>query len=155
MFILSDVYRLLIGIGDRALSPSMKRIVKWDHPGSFRCTEQKEYSIDLVHFSAGPKYVHFWSRKCRWTGGDDWIFISKVSLAVMKSSLVVAGLGDLMRPAEKLSLNQSISLAATGLIWSRVWILLLSFGLRIDLFSTAWWLSQRIIFLVLSILLWV
>ena len=38
----------------------------------------------------------------------------------MKSSLVVAGLGDLMRPAEKLSLNQSISLAATGLIWTRV-----------------------------------
>jgi hypothetical protein len=38
----------------------------------------------------------------------------------MKSSLVVAGLGDLMRPADKLSLNQSISLAATGLIWSRV-----------------------------------
>lgn len=38
----------------------------------------------------------------------------------MKSSLVVAGLGDLMRPADKLSLNQSISLTATGLIWSRV-----------------------------------
>lgn len=46
----------------------------------------------------------------------DRIFLS----AVMKSSLVVAGLGDLMRPADKLSLNQSISLAATGLIWSRV-----------------------------------
>jgi hypothetical protein len=38
----------------------------------------------------------------------------------MKSSLVVAGLGDLMRPAHKLSLNQSISLTATGLIWTRV-----------------------------------
>jgi len=38
----------------------------------------------------------------------------------MKFSLVVAGLGDLMRPADKLSLNQSASLAATGLIWSRV-----------------------------------
>ena len=38
----------------------------------------------------------------------------------MKSSLVVAGLGDLMRPADKLSLNQSISLTATGLIWTRV-----------------------------------
>jgi len=38
----------------------------------------------------------------------------------MKFSLVVAGLGDLMRPADKLSLNQSISLAATGLIWTRV-----------------------------------
>lgn len=43
-----------------------------------------------------------------------------IIVAVMKSSLVGAGLGDLMRPAEKLSLNQSISLAATGLIWSRV-----------------------------------
>ncbi|CAF1021454.1 unnamed protein product [Adineta steineri] len=81
MFILSDVYRMLIGIGDRALTPSMKKVVKWDHP-------------------AGPKYVHFWS-------------------PVMKSTLVVAGLGDLMRPAEKLSLNQSISLATTGLIWTR------------------------------------
>ncbi|CAF3204544.1 unnamed protein product [Rotaria socialis] len=81
MFILSDVYRMLIGIGDRVLSTSMKKAVKWDHP-------------------AGPKYVHFWS-------------------PVMKSSLVMAGIGDLMRPAEKLSLNQSISLAATGLIWSR------------------------------------
>jgi hypothetical protein len=38
----------------------------------------------------------------------------------MKSSLVAVGLGDLMRPADKLSMNQSISLAATGLIWSRV-----------------------------------
>jgi hypothetical protein len=38
----------------------------------------------------------------------------------MKSTLVAAGLGDLMRPAPTLSLNQSISLAATGLIWSRV-----------------------------------
>jgi hypothetical protein len=38
----------------------------------------------------------------------------------MKCSLVAAGLGDLMRPANKLSLNQSASLAATGLIWTRV-----------------------------------
>ncbi len=38
----------------------------------------------------------------------------------MKSSLVAVGLGDLMRPANKLSMNQSLSLAATGLIWSRV-----------------------------------
>ncbi len=33
MFILSDVYRMLTGIGDRALSPAMKNMVKWDHPG--------------------------------------------------------------------------------------------------------------------------
>ncbi|KAA0197038.1 hypothetical protein HAZT_HAZT007093 [Hyalella azteca] len=33
--------------------------------------------------------------------------------------LVIAGLGDLKRPAEKLSVSQSGALAATGLIWSR------------------------------------
>lgn len=34
-------------------------------------------------------------------------------------ALVLAGLGDLNRPVEKLSVPQSASLAATGLIWSR------------------------------------
>ncbi len=37
----------------------------------------------------------------------------------MKWSLVGAGFGDMLRPANKLSLNQSISLFATGAIWSR------------------------------------
>lgn len=33
---------------------------------------------------------------------------------------MIAGLGDLTRPAEKLSVSQSGALAATGLIWSRL-----------------------------------
>lgn len=33
--------------------------------------------------------------------------------------LVMAGIGDLTRPVEKLSVAQSASLTATGLIWSR------------------------------------
>lgn len=33
--------------------------------------------------------------------------------------LVIAGLADVTRPAEKLSLFQSTALAATGIIWSR------------------------------------
>ncbi|CAF0730787.1 unnamed protein product [Didymodactylos carnosus] len=57
------------------------------------------FSLSRTRMS-GPKYVHFWS-------------------PVMKSSLVAAGIGDLLRPADKLSLNQSISLCATGLIWTR------------------------------------
>lgn len=32
---------------------------------------------------------------------------------------MIAGLGDLNRPVEKLSIPQSASLAATGIIWSR------------------------------------
>ncbi|CAG2062743.1 unnamed protein product, partial [Timema podura] len=34
-------------------------------------------------------------------------------------SLVIAGLSDLSRPAEKLSVPQSAALSATGLVWSR------------------------------------
>ena len=33
--------------------------------------------------------------------------------------LIFAGLGDINRPAEKLSTTQSSALAATGTIWSR------------------------------------
>lgn len=31
----------------------------------------------------------------------------------------MAGIGDLARPAEKISVSQSAALAATGIIWSR------------------------------------
>jgi hypothetical protein len=34
-------------------------------------------------------------------------------------SLVIAGLGDLARPAEKISILQSAALSATGLVWAR------------------------------------
>lgn len=34
-----------------------------------------------------------------------------------KWALVIAGLKDLQRPADKLSLNQNLALAATGFIW--------------------------------------
>ena len=37
----------------------------------------------------------------------------------MKWALVIAGLGDLSRPADQLSVYQSGALAATGLIWTR------------------------------------
>ncbi|SZF00056.1 unnamed protein product [Blumeria hordei] len=48
----------------------------------------------------GVKTVHFWA-------------------PVMKWSLVLAGISDLYRPAEKLSLTQNLALTATGLIWTR------------------------------------
>jgi len=49
---------------------------------------------------AGPKTVFFWAPAFKWC-------------------LVFAGIGDLQRPAEKLSVTQASALAATGLIWSR------------------------------------
>ncbi|CAG8572873.1 18309_t:CDS:2, partial [Dentiscutata erythropus] len=50
--------------------------------------------------SIGPKTVFFWAPLMKW-------------------ALVIAGLSDLKRPPEKLSVSQSIALTATGVIWSR------------------------------------
>ncbi|XP_053956128.1 mitochondrial pyruvate carrier 2-like [Anastrepha ludens] len=54
----------------------------------------------LWHHPAGPKTVFFWAPLFKWT-------------------LVIAGLSDLARPAESLSVPQCAALAATGIIWSR------------------------------------
>ncbi|KAM7205364.1 putative mitochondrial pyruvate carrier 2 [Rhypophila sp. PSN 637] len=53
----------------------------------------------------GFKTVHFWA-------------------PVMKWALVLAGVADFARPAEKLSLTQNAALTATGLIWTR-WCLII------------------------------
>uniref|UniRef100_A0A915KM59 Mitochondrial pyruvate carrier n=1 Tax=Romanomermis culicivorax TaxID=13658 RepID=A0A915KM59_ROMCU len=49
---------------------------------------------------AGPKTIFFWAPTFKW-------------------GLVIAGLADIQRPAEKLSLPQTTALACTGMIWSR------------------------------------
>jgi len=54
----------------------------------------------FIDSPAGPKTIHFWAPAWKW-------------------SLVFAGISDYFRPADKLSLNQSVSLTATGAIWSR------------------------------------
>jgi len=54
----------------------------------------------LWEHPAGPKTVFFWAPAFKW-------------------ALVIAGIGDMARPAENLSASQSAALAATGIIWSR------------------------------------
>ncbi|XP_026763736.1 mitochondrial pyruvate carrier 2-like isoform X2 [Galleria mellonella] len=54
----------------------------------------------LWEHDAGPKTVFFWAPAFKW-------------------GLVIAGLGDVLRPVETLSVPQSASLAATGIVWSR------------------------------------
>ncbi|CAH8591000.1 unnamed protein product [Schistosoma intercalatum] len=49
---------------------------------------------------AGPKTIFFWAPTFKWL-------------------LVIAGLADINRPVQNVSLYQSTALAATGLIWSR------------------------------------
>uniref|UniRef100_A0A673L1T9 Mitochondrial pyruvate carrier n=1 Tax=Sinocyclocheilus rhinocerous TaxID=307959 RepID=A0A673L1T9_9TELE len=54
----------------------------------------------VYNHPAGPKTVFFWAPMFKW-------------------GLVIAGLADMTRPADKLSTSQSAVLTATGLIWSR------------------------------------
>ncbi|KAK7435421.1 Mitochondrial pyruvate carrier 2 [Stygiomarasmius scandens] len=54
----------------------------------------------FINHPAGPKTVFFWAPFMKWC-------------------LVGAGLKDLSRPADKLSVSQNLALAATGFIWIR------------------------------------
>ncbi|KAK8864162.1 hypothetical protein IAR55_001408 [Kwoniella newhampshirensis] len=54
----------------------------------------------FLNHPAGPKTIFFWAPVAKW-------------------GLVAAGLKDLSRPAEKLSVSQNVALAATGFIWVR------------------------------------
>ncbi|KAL5965710.1 Mitochondrial pyruvate carrier 2 [Taenia solium] len=56
--------------------------------------------LPVWNHPAGPKTVFFWAPTFKW-------------------GLVIAGLADLTRPAEKVSVFQSTALAMTGMIWSR------------------------------------
>jgi len=54
----------------------------------------------FMNHPAGPKTVFFWAPLMKWC-------------------LVAAGLKDINRPADKLSVSQNVALAATGFIWVR------------------------------------
>ncbi|KIM69724.1 hypothetical protein SCLCIDRAFT_1208234 [Scleroderma citrinum Foug A] len=54
----------------------------------------------FLNHPAGPKTVFFWAPMMKWC-------------------LVAAGVKDLSRPADKLSVSQNVALACTGFIWVR------------------------------------
>lgn len=56
--------------------------------------------IPVWNHPAGLKTIHFWAPAFKW-------------------GLVLAGIADVARPPEKLSVRQSTALALTGCIWSR------------------------------------
>ncbi|KAJ5439058.1 mitochondrial pyruvate carrier 2 [Penicillium daleae] len=67
--------------------------------------EQQSAFQRMWNSPIGVKTVHFWA-------------------PVMKWALVIAGISDFNRPAEKLSLTQNCALMATGAIWTR-WCLII------------------------------
>jgi len=66
---------------------------------------QQTLAQRLWNSPVGVKTVHFWA-------------------PVMKWCLVLAGVSDFYRPADKLSLTQNVALTCTGAIWTR-WCLII------------------------------
>ena len=74
-----------------------KRHLQTSH---FRRTQETSKFVEFWNSPVGPKTIHFWAPAWKWM-------------------LVFATVSDYTRPANKLSIRQSGSLTATGMIWSR------------------------------------
>ncbi|KAI9809301.1 MAG: hypothetical protein M1825_002592 [Sarcosagium campestre] len=83
-------------------SPLQRR---WQATDAAAAAPQPGFASRIWNSPVGVKTVHFWA-------------------PVMKWALVLAGISDFYRPAEKLSLTQNIALTATGAIWTR-WCLII------------------------------
>lgn len=97
----SAVYRATISFADRFVPQKLRPL--WEHP-------------------AGPKTVFFWSPLFKWVCHNLVFFCGSYYLIIqtfISKGLVLAGIGDMNRPVEKVSIRQSGALAATGFIWSR------------------------------------
>ncbi|KAI2012617.1 hypothetical protein LOZ39_000553 [Ophidiomyces ophidiicola] len=89
-----------------ASSPLRRHILRNRRFQSTEATAEKQSFLQRSWNSpVGMKTVHFWA-------------------PVMKWVLVIAGLGDMARPADKLSLTQNLALMCTGAIWTR-WCLII------------------------------
>lgn len=65
---------------------------------------KNRYKLYSYSTLLGPTTIFFWAPTFKW-------------------GLVIAGIGDINRPAEKISLSQTASLMLTGAIWSRYFII--------------------------------
>ncbi|TFB01009.1 Mitochondrial pyruvate carrier 3 [Trichoderma ghanense] len=73
---------------------------RWQSTASSSEQQSQSWFKKAWESEVGIKTVHFWA-------------------PVMKWALVLAGISDLARPAEKLSFAQNFSLTCTGIIWTR------------------------------------
>ncbi|KAL7962606.1 hypothetical protein V8C34DRAFT_269293 [Trichoderma compactum] len=78
---------------------------RWQSTASEQQQQSTSWFKKAWESEVGIKTVHFWA-------------------PIMKWALVLAGISDLARPAEKLSFAQNFSLMCTGLIWTR-WCLII------------------------------
>ncbi|KAM5359752.1 hypothetical protein ACJZ2D_014233 [Fusarium nematophilum] len=78
---------------------------RWQSTDGAQQQQQQSWFKRMWESEIGFKTVHFWA-------------------PVMKWALVLAGISDFARPAEKLSFTQNLALTCTGIIWTR-WCLII------------------------------
>ncbi|EKJ73376.1 hypothetical protein ACHAPM_000393 [Fusarium culmorum] len=78
---------------------------RWQSTDGAQQQQQQGWFKRMYESEVGFKTVHFWA-------------------PVMKWALVLAGISDFARPAEKLSFTQNLALTCTGIIWTR-WCLII------------------------------
>ncbi|QPG96266.1 hypothetical protein C2857_003694 [Epichloe festucae Fl1] len=78
---------------------------RWQSTAEGAQQQHQSWFKRMWESEVGIKTVHFWA-------------------PVMKWALVLAGISDFARPAEKLSFTQNLALTCTGLIWTR-WCLII------------------------------
>ncbi|KAF5619334.1 FMP43 [Fusarium sp. NRRL 52700] len=78
---------------------------RWQSTDGAQQQQQQSWFKRMMESEVGFKTVHFWA-------------------PVMKWALVLAGISDFARPAEKLSFTQNLALTCTGIIWTR-WCLII------------------------------
>lgn len=64
------------------------------------CLNGPSFTKKIAEMPAGPFYIHFWAPSSKWM-------------------LSLSNIMDMERPVENISLAQTLSLTATGVVWSR------------------------------------
>ncbi|CEI60749.1 unnamed protein product [Fusarium venenatum] len=91
--------------------------------------QQQGWFKRMYESEIGFKTVHFWfvddNYNSRYPAYEDgYVGTNEISTHTDLWALVLAGISDFARPAEKLSFTQNLALTCTGIIWTR-WCLII------------------------------
>ncbi|KAF5982234.1 FMP43 [Fusarium coicis] len=92
---------------------------RWQSTDGAQQQQQQSWFKRMMESEVGFKTVHFWAPVMK----PDIIAITDL-VRHLQWALVLAGISDFARPAEKLSFTQNLALTCTGIIWTR-WCLII------------------------------
>ncbi|KAF4464783.1 FMP43 Found in Mitochondrial Proteome [Fusarium albosuccineum] len=86
--------------------------------------QQQSWFNRMWESEVGFKTVHFWAPVMKAIPANQSItsklrYVQLLTRLTLQWALVLAGISDFARPAEKLSFTQNLALTCTGIIWTR------------------------------------